>query len=52
MKAAPASQPVAAAKKAVASGGSSLVDEDTGTTVGELATVSGCFSEVYGVRLP
>lgn len=39
VKAAPASKPVAAAKKAVASGGSSLVDEDTGTTVGLLGVV-------------
>ena len=35
VKVSPPGQSVAAAKKAVTSGGKSLVDEDTGTTVGE-----------------
>ncbi len=35
MKVSPPGQSVAAARKAVTSGGKSLVDEDTGTTVGQ-----------------
>ena len=42
MRVSPPGQSVAAAKKAVTSGGKSLVDEDTGTTVGE--HLSSCLS--------
>ena len=39
MKLPPPSRSVAAAKKAVSSGGKSLVDEDTGSTIGESSSL-------------